>query len=247
MNKQELRRNSIRFAVTILINTLIFAAAVFIFIYFGKMLESVNSNYVWALGFTLLLILLFTTFEFRNRIWAIVNQRYLFKIRENLGEPLHIKRLKSKEYLHRYMLNNDYELYSQDQDHRTYFKTEKNKVRRMFGGYILKVVVYIEKSQPEFYLSVVDDDVSRIQADLQKQRKKVQNFLVTQLKEIDELDDKTKKLITETLLFKTQSSVISTINVGLHHPSNKAVLFYSDKFSPSLYYTEHIEDIKKMV
>jgi hypothetical protein len=54
-------------------------------------------------------------------------------------------------------------------------------------------------------------------------------------------------LIKETFFFKTQNSVISTINIALHQESEKAVMFYSDKFSPSLYYTEQIDEIKKMV
>jgi hypothetical protein len=243
----ELRKNHIKFLTIIFVNLAFYALTFYAFIYFGRILDDINYNYVWTLGFVILLIWTVQTFMFRNRIWVVVNEKYRIKIASNLGDPLPIKRLRTKESLSRYLLNNDYKLFSQDPSHQTFYKVEKNKVRKMFGGYILKVVVYISKNEEEFYLQVVDEDINRIQDLLQTERKKVQNFLITQIKTIDQLDDNTKKLIKETFFFKTQNSVISTINIALHQESEKAVMFYSDKFSPSLYYTEQIDEIKKMV
>lgn len=243
----ELRKNHIRFLRIIIVNVAIFAGAIFLFVFLGRILNDINYNYVWVLGFSELLVLVFTTFYFRTSIWSVVNERYRLKISENLGDPLPIKRLRNKESLNRYMENNDYELYAQDPAHRTYYKVVKNKIRKTFGGYVLKVVVYIEKDQEEFYLASVDEEIGKIQDKLQQDRKKVMNYLVTQIKPVTTLDDDTKRLIRETLFFKTQRSVISTLNVALHQDSEKAIMFYSDTFSPSLYYTEHLEDIKRMV
>lgn len=243
----DLRRNHIKFLTVIIVNFGILAGSIFIFIFFGRILNDINYNYVWILGFSELLILVFVTFYLRTNIWTVVNEKYRLKISSNLGDPLPIKRLRNKESLHRYMMNIDYELFAEDLTHRTYYKAEKNTIRKMFGGYILKVVVYIEKNQQEFYLASVDEEVGKIQSKLQSEKKRVQNFLITQVKPVSAIDDDVKRLIRETLFFKTQSSVVSTINVALHHDSEKAVIFYSDNYSPSLYYTEQINDIKNMV
>lgn len=243
----ELRKNHIKFLTVILLNVLFFILCVLIFIFVGRWLQTVNYNLVWTLAFVLLLILTYSTFRFRASIWTVVNEKYRLQLGKNLGDPLPIKRMRTKESVSRYLLNNDYELFTQDETHQTFYKVEKNKIRKMFGGYVLKVVVYVSKNQDEFYLQAVDEDINRIQDKLYEERKRVQNFLITQLKPVDDINDEVKKQVKETLFFKTQRSVVSTINVALHYDSEKAVLFYSDTYSPSLYYTEQIEDIKKMV
>jgi hypothetical protein len=72
-------------------------------------------------------------------------------------------------------------------------------------------------------------------------------MFITQVKEISSMDEQTKDAIREIVFVKTSVGVVSTINIGLHFPSNKAVLMYSETYSPSLYYRYHIDEIKLFV
>ncbi|MCD6482597.1 MAG: hypothetical protein J7K80_02495, partial [Candidatus Izimaplasma sp.] len=71
-----------------------------------------NANAPYAITFMLLLVTLFVTSIFRAKIDSIINTSYLIKIRKNAGDPLKIKRLKTKEFLHTYLISNDYIMFS---------------------------------------------------------------------------------------------------------------------------------------
>ena len=138
-------------------------------------------------------------------------------------------------------------MFSSDADHFLYYRAKKDHIKKMLRGYILEIVVYINNEDSEFYLSIVDEQVQKIQDMLRKDKKKVEKLLITQIKTIKELDDKTKQYIKEIVFIRSQTGIISTINVGLHYDSNKAVLLYSDTYSPSLYYKYQVEEIKNLV
>ena len=92
----------------------------------------------------------------------------------------------------------------------------------------------------------VDNEINKLRDELFKEKKK--NHPVNhQIKEIDELDEKTRDMIKEILFIRTKRSIVSTINVGLHRPSKQALMLYSETYSPSLYYKYHIEQIKKII
>lgn len=194
-----------------------------------------------------LLITLFVISVFRAKLDSLINVSYLIRIRENAGEPLTIQRLKTKEFLNTYLINNDYIKFAESDDHFLYYRTKKDHIKKMLRGYILEIVVYINQDEPEFYIESIDEEVQKLQEMFRKEKKKVEKLLITQLKFIDNLDENVKQQIREIVFMRSQSGIISTINVGLHLDSNKAVLLYSDTYSPSLYYKYHIELIKKLV
>ncbi len=206
-----------------------------------------NSSYAYALTFALLLITLFVISLFRAKLDAIINMSYLVKIRKNAGEPLIIKRLKAKEFLHTYLISNNYTMFAKDVSYVMYYKVEKDHIKKMLRNYILEIVVYINDSENEFYLEIVDEQIQKLQEMLRKEKKKVEKLLITQFKAVDELNEQTKESIKEIVFIRSQSGIISTINVGLHYESNLAVLLYSDTYSPSLYYAYQVAEIKKMI
>ncbi len=206
-----------------------------------------KSSYAYALTFALLLITLFVTSIFRAKLDAIINMSYLVKIRKNAGEPLPIKRLKAKEFLHTYLISNNYIMFAKDSNYDLYYKVEKDHIKKMLRNYILEIVVYINDSSNEFYLESVDEQIQKLQEMLRKEKKKVEKLLITQFKAVDELDNQTKDSIKEIVFIRSQSGIISTINVGLHYKSNHAIMLYSDTYSPSLYYSYQVGEIKKML
>ena len=117
----------------------------------------------------------------------------------------------------------------------------------MLRGYILEIVVLIKDNEPEFYLDAVDNEIQKIQDILIKEKRRVDKMLITQVKFIEELDDNTKKQLSEIVFIRTQTNVISTINVGIDLDNSEAIMLYSDQFTPSLYYTYHVDQIKKMI
>ena len=80
-----------------------------------------------------------------------------------------------------------------------------------------------------------------------KEKKKINRLIITQIKEIKELDDKTRDEIKEVIFIRTKRLIISTLNVGLFQTQKKAVMLYSDTYSPSLYYKYHLDEIKKIL
>ena len=111
---------------------------------------------------------------------------------------------------------------------------------------MLEVVVYINKDESEFYLEIVNDEINKIKEKLSKEKKTVNRMFITQYKEVDTLDEKTKKSLSEIVFIRTRNHIISTINVGVLD-NELAVMLYSDTYSPSLYYKYHIEQIKDMI
>ena len=112
---------------------------------------------------------------------------------------------------------------------------------------MLEVVVLIHQEGDSFYLDAVDEDIHKIQQEQLKDHKKIDRMFITQIKQIDELNDETRESIKEIVFIKSSIGIISTINVGCHKPSGTAVMLYSDTYSPSLYYKYHIEQIKNII
>ena len=194
-----------------------------------------------------LLISIFVVSWFRAKLDSIINASYLIKIKEHAGDPLTIKRLKTKEFLNTYLVNNDYIKFTEADNHFLYYRAKKDHIKKMLRGYILEIVIYINQDEPEFYLESIDEEIQKLQEMFRKEKKKVEKLLITQFKYVDDLDENVKQQIREIVFMRSQSGIISTINVGLHLDSNKAVLLYSDTYNPSLYYKYHIELIKKLV
>lgn len=241
----ELKRIHKQFVVTISLFVII-VLAIFSTVWITyKYLEDPNVQYI--IFFSLLIVLLFFTSMFRTRIEFVINTSYLMRINNNQGQPLEIKRIYKKEHLHSYLSGNDFNMFSNEEDYLIYYKASKDHIKKMFRGYILEIVVYLSPEHKEFYYSKIDDQIQKIQTKLAHDSKKIHKLLITQIKVVDDLDEETKKQISEIVFIRSQAGIISTINVGLHMDSNKAVMLYSDTFSPSLFYNYHIEQIKKMI
>lgn len=206
-----------------------------------------NPNTPYLIFFSLMLVLMFVTTVFRSRIDSIINTSYLLRITQYQGKPIEVNRIYSEENLTSYLNANDFIDFERQDNHSVYYKTTKDHIKKIFRGYILEIVVYLKPGEPEFYLEAVDEEINKIQAILIAKKQRVDKMLITQIKFIDELDEITKAQLSEIVFIRAQSGIISTINVGIDLKSSKATMLYSTEFSPSLYYTYHVEQIKEMI
>jgi|GEM_PF-649618 len=193
---------------------------------------------------------------FQTRFTRLTNTAYLIKIRHHASPALPMRHTLKLDQMPSVLKEQGYTRYAVDQSHTLFYRVTKDTIKRMLTKYMLEVVVLIEGHIDEFYLSAVDEEINRIQETYLKERKRMERILITQIKPIHDLSVETKDKIKEIFFLKTRevslflrarSTVISTINVGLHKPSNTALMLYSDTYSPSLYYTHHIEQIKSML
>ena len=206
-----------------------------------------NESIEYAIYFALLILLLFIVPMFKNHLDRLINLSYLIKIRYHAAGPLAMNYSKDKETLVSRIKKLGYQRYAFDKYHALYYRVTKDQIKKIFRRYMLEVVVLLENTADEFYLSVVDEEISMIQQNHLKEHRKMDRMLITQIKDIDDLEDETKEKIKEILFIRQQQTIISTINVGLHHSSEKALVLYSETYSPSLYYKHHIQEIKEII
>lgn len=206
-----------------------------------------NETLVLVLDVVLLFGSLFVASVFKTKFDQLTNISYIIKIRENPAEPLPMNHTKTLDYYKGYLQSQDYLLYSHDKQHALYYRLTKDNIKKMFSRYMLEVVVVVFMKSDTFFLDIVDSEVGKIQQMYLQEHKTIDRMLMTQIKEIDDLDEKTRDSIKEIVFFRTRVGIISTINVGLHIPTKTAVMLYSDTYSPSLYYKHHIEQIKKII
>ena len=244
MNKRDLRIIHLKFVLSIVF---------FIVLILGGLLGGYlsfwyfNSAIAYATVFAILLVFLFVSSIFRSRLEALINRSYMIRIIAKQGPPLPIKRIRNSESLERYLRTQDFEVFARQGTHIILSRMKKDDIKKIFRGYILEVVVYLQPGVEEFYLEHVDESIQKLQEQASKNKLKVEKILVTQIKKVTELDDATKDKIKEIIFLRSQSGIISTINVALHEPSDNAVFLYSDEYSPSMYYKYHIEQIKRMI
>lgn len=205
-----------------------------------------GSNLIVTIIFVYFLVSIFVTSYMSNRISYLLNLSFSVRIQENRAEPLPVKRSMDTQRLYQYLESNGFKKYTNDSSHYLFYRVKIDNIKRMFSLYMLEVVVYINKEETEFYLDQVNDEINDLKNKLLSEKKKVNRLFVTQIKEIDELDQKTKDNIAENVFLRTRYNIVSTINIGVYN-KELAVLLYSDTYSPSLYYTYHIEQIKNLV
>lgn len=206
-----------------------------------------NESIAYAIYFALLIVLLFIIPMFKNQFDRLINLSYLVKIRHHAANPLEMNYSKDKDSFINRIKSLGYQRFAFDKYHAIYYRVSKDNIKRIFRRYMLEVVVILEKTSDEFYLTVVDDEISMIQQKHLKEHQKMDRMLITQIMEIDNLEDETKEKIKEILFIRAQQTIISTINIGLHKPTQTALMLYSDTYSPSLYYKHHIHEIKNMI
>lgn len=200
-----------------------------------------------AVAFGILIVILFLSSMFKTRIDRITNLSYSVRIRKEPAEPMKLNRLHSKEDLNIYMIQNDFVLFSDDEAHMLYYRLRKDTLKQIFQGYIFEVIVYIKPDQEDYFLEIVDEEIQKLYRGFAAEKKRVDKMLITQMKQIDDLTDEERQKLSEIVFIRTRHGVISTINVGLMPDHEKAVLLYSDRYTPSIYYSYHIDQIRKMI
>lgn len=206
-----------------------------------------NQNYAYLIVFIILLLVLILTSLFKNKLDQTINMSYLIRIRANEAPALPIRQLVNFNTAQDLFRQNGFDKYQDNETYVIYYKCEKDHIKQIFRNNILTVMILIKNKNTDFYLSRVDNEINKLRDELFKEKKKINRLIITQIKEINELDDQTRDMIKEILFIRTKRSVVSTINVGLHRPSKKALMLYSENYSPSLYYKYHIEEIKNIL
>ncbi len=140
-----------------------------------------------------------------------------------------------------------YTLFSDDEMHTFYYRLKKDEIKQVFRGYMFEVVVFIKDTADEFFLDIVDEEVQKLYAEFSKDKKRVDKMLITQIREIEDLNDVEKEKVKQIVFIRTRQGIISTINVAIVPSAKTAVMLYSDKYSPSMYYTYHVDQIRKMI
>lgn len=206
-----------------------------------------NNDVIYMIYFAVLMAMLFVVSTYKNMLERITNTSYIIKIRANQSKPLQLNHLKNFDKMTSVLIAKGYLRFTYDNHHTLFYKISKDSIKRMLRKYMLEVVVLIHQDNDSFYLDAVDEDIHKIQQEQLKDHKKIDRMFITQIKQINELNDETRESIKEIVFVKSSVGIISTINIGCHAPSGTAVMLYSDQYSPSLYYKYHIEQIKKII
>ncbi|MCD4827369.1 MAG: hypothetical protein K8Q99_06315 [Acholeplasmataceae bacterium] len=206
-----------------------------------------NENITYPITLSIFLGLIIGGSLFKNRLDRIANMSYLVRIRASQGNPLPITKLFNLDKSIDLFKKNGFERYQDNQTYTIYYKCQLDHIKQIFRSNILTVMVVIKNKNTDFYLDRIDKEINKLRDELFKEKKKVNRIIITQIKEIDDLDDKTRDMIKEILFVRTKSFVISTINIGIYRPQNLAVMLYSDTYSPSLYYKYHLDEIRNIL
>ena len=225
--------------IAVLIGLIIGVIVSFVFI--------ANIDIAYGILLLVLVAMIIVTGLFKNKFDQITHMSYLIKIRTSQGEPLAINHMQSFPEVQSVFRKYDYERYQDNETYTIYYKLDKDPIKQIFRNYMLTVMVLIKNRNAEFYLDRVDKEINKLRDEIFKEKKKINRLIITQIKEIKELDDKTRDEIKEVIFIRTKRLIISTINVGLFQAQKKAVMLYSDTYSPSLYYKYHLDEIKNIL
>lgn len=233
-----------KFLTTITLYVLFFVIGIGLLAY--GYFETGGGNFFVTSIFTFFLISIFITAYTSNRLNYLMNMSYILKISHNSSDPLQITRVNNTQSFYKYLENNDFKKFKNDSSHYLFYRVTKDTIKRVFSKYMMEVIVYINKDETEFYLDQVNQEINDLKDKFLAEKQVINKLFITQYKEIDDLDEKTKKDISEIVFLRTKHDIVSTINVGIFN-SELAVMLYSDTYTPSLYYTYHIEQIKDMI
>ncbi len=239
-----MRKNNFEFIGTIILFVLFFVGGITLLTYYY--LKTDGSNLVAMLSFVFLVVAMYVSSIANKRLNFLMNLSYQLKIRDNAGEPIALDKAKAEGSLYRYLAKNKFKKLKQSKSHTSFYRVVDDDVKKIFTQKMLEVVVFIGDDESEFFLDAVDDDINGLKEKLLKDKVKINRLFVTQFRNVDELDDETKRKISEIVFIRTRYNIISTVNVALFQ-NELGVLLYSDTYSPSLYYRHHIDQIKKML
>ena len=207
-----------------------------------------DGNIQYVIYFSILLLMIIIVSLFKTAFDRMTHLSYLIKIRHFQGEPLPMHHSINDELLEQNLRRLGFSRLMMDKKHTTFYKVTKDEIKnRLIKRYVLEVVVLINDQVYEYYLDEVDHDIARIQQQELAEQRKIDRMMITQIRHLDQLTEQAKEQIKEIVFVNHNGGIISTINIGLHHPSNQAILLYADKYFPSLYYKYHIDQIKEIV
>lgn len=241
----EVKRINKKFIVTLSIFIALVFISAFIVVYAFINIPDENTRF-WIV--ILPILVMFGLMPvFKNRFDKLTNTAYIYKIRHYAGNPINLDRISNVANLESVLTNKSFTKYTKHETYTLYYRLTKDLIRKTFSKYILEVVVVVTNNEDTFYLDLVDDDVNKLVDQNAKDKRRVEKLLITQVKVVNDLTDQVKEAIKEIVFVRTAKGIISTINIGIHAPSKKAVMLYSDTYSPSLYYKEHIKFIKDIL
>ncbi|MGD9910277.1 MAG: hypothetical protein AB7U79_06735 [Candidatus Izemoplasmatales bacterium] len=206
-----------------------------------------NDAMKYVIIFFAMIVMIVVASVFKTILERITNISYLIKIMNNAGGPLPLNYGRYPDKFANNLVNIGFTRYSMNPKYTLYYRISKDFIKKTFRRHVLELVVHIHSASSPFYLDDVDVMIGKIQQEELKKGVRFDKMLITQVKDVLELNDETKKQLKEIIFVKTKYSVISTINVGLHQASAQAVMMYATNYSPSLYYAHHIETIKKII
>ncbi len=243
--KKDVKKINRQFLFTMILFILFIVLIVAIILIVDRYVK--NSNYVYTILFTLFIIIIYVISVFRRKFYEITNISYLLKIRNKPGKALIMKHSRNMSSFQNYLKRKGFIKFRATQTHTIFYKAHKDHIKKIFRNYILEVVIILPSDIEAFYIDEVDEDIAKIQHNQINNKQKIEKMLITQIKPISDMNDLTKDAIKEIVFIKTKVGIVSTINIGLHYPSNQAIMLYSDEYSPSLYYKYHIDEIKDII
>lgn len=207
-----------------------------------------DGNIQYVVYFSILLAMIIIISLYKTAFDRISHLAYLVKIRHFQGQPLEMKHSQNDVLLEQKLRQMGFSRLMMDKKHQTFYKVSRDEIKnRLLKRFILEVVVLISDDVNEFYLEEVDHDIQRIQQQELNEQRKIDRMMITQVRRFQNINDDMKDQIKEIVFVNHNGGIISTINIGLHQPSNQALLLYGDPYFPSLYYKYHVDQIKTMM
>lgn len=233
--------HTLLFFYILIILSFIFVTAV-IYIY-------ISSEWKYIIIFFNLIVLVYLSYVYKKRIYALIHRNYIKKIKEDVIDPVELKAKISNQDLERAIIKNEYKEYFSNSKIKLFIKIKKDeKIRKVFKHYILYVAIIILNPKLEYYQRKADEIINDIQYKSQtRDKKRIDRILITQYKKINQFDDEERKSINEIIFIKTDKHLVSTINVGILESPQIALMLVAKKYRPSLYYDLHIEDIEQIL
>lgn len=207
-----------------------------------------DGNIQYVVYFSILLAMIIVVSLYKTAFDRMSHLAYLIKIRHFQGKPLPMNHSQNDIVFEQKLRQMGFARLMMDKKHQTFYKVTRDEIRnRLLKRFVLEVVVLISDDIHEFYLDEVDHDIERIQQQELTEQRKIDRMLITQIRRFQNITDEMKEQIKEVVFVNHNGGIISTINIGLHQPSNQAVLLYGDPYFPSLYYKYHVDQIKAFI
>jgi hypothetical protein len=241
----ELKRINKQFTRTYVIYIAIFVVFLLAALSVGIWIK--DSNIEFLLFLLLIIVLMVISVYFKSYLDRIQNVSYLIRIMRNASAPIDLNHMREIPIFEAYARQKGFTLFTSGQTFKVFYKADKDHIKSYARRYILQILVVLDPTEPIFFSDKADEEINKLNQELLKKKMKVSRMLITQIKPVDELDEATKSAIKEIVFYRSKREIISVINVAIHKSSNKAVMLYSDTYSPSLYYTYHVEQLKTLI